>query len=90
MLLFMNASRLFVFTEKPSGSIDIKLHPEQIIGFTTQRAYNVHTCSGKKGNPAGKIEVEILLDGDTNFQSVDPNYSSSTNDTDNCMVRQVF
>ncbi|VDI22455.1 Hypothetical predicted protein, partial [Mytilus galloprovincialis] len=76
--------------DKPSGSIDIKLHPEQIIGFTTQRIYNAHTCSGQIGNPAGKIEVEILLDGAINFQTVDPSYSSSTNDTDNCMVRQVF
>lgn len=86
----MNASRLFIFTDKPSGSIDIKLNPEQIIGFTTQRTYNAHTCSGQIGNPAGKIEVEILLDGAINFQTVDPSYSSSTNDTDNCMVRQVF
>lgn len=82
--------RDFFFTEKPSGTMDIKLHPEQIIDFTTLRTYNVHTCSGQIGNPAGKIEVEILLDGATNFQTVDPSFSSSTNDTDNCMVRQVF
>ncbi|XP_052105716.1 serine-rich adhesin for platelets-like isoform X2 [Mytilus californianus] len=77
-------------TAKPSGPLDFKLHPEQIAGLNTVRSTKLHSCTGGVGNPGGKIGVEILLDGDDNFQTYEPSFKSITDTHENCTITREF
>ncbi|VDI30222.1 Hypothetical predicted protein [Mytilus galloprovincialis] len=75
---------------KPSGAVQINLHPEQITILGTIRSNNLHSCAGDIGNPGGKIGVELLLDGHLNFEMLDPSFTSITDNALNCTVFREF
>lgn len=80
----------FYFPVHQSGPVDFVMNYDQVIGLP--RTFNMHTCSGQVGNPLGKIEVEILLDGANDFQTLrlDQSHISSIYTTTNCIVTEVF
>lgn len=70
--------------------MDFKLHPEQIAGLNNIRSGNVHSCKGDVGNPGGKIDIEILLDGAKSFQTLEPSFKSITDNVEYCTVVRDF
>ncbi|XP_063428142.1 mucin-3B-like isoform X2 [Mytilus trossulus] len=77
-------------TAKPSGPLEFKIHPEQIAGLNTVRSEKLHSCTGTIGDPGGTIGVEILLDGDDNFQTYEPSFKSISDTHENCTIYREF
>lgn len=42
------------------------------------------------GKPAGKIEVEIQLEGEGTFELISPGFTKVNDSTDNCMVSREY
>lgn len=70
--------------------MEFKIHPEQIAGLNTVRSDNLHSCTGAIGDPGGTIGVEILLDGDDNFQTYEPSFKSISDTNENCTIYREY
>ncbi|XP_052105723.1 uncharacterized protein LOC127738486 isoform X3 [Mytilus californianus] len=71
-------------------TVNITVHADQIVGLTSPRTSNLHTCTGNVGNPPENIEVEIRLTGDDNYQTIFPSYTTKTDTTVNCGITRVL
>lgn len=66
------------------------VHPDQIVGLTSPRTSNLHTCTGVIGNLTGEIKVEIQLEGNDDYQKISPSYITKTETTENCEIIRVL
>ncbi|XP_071162983.1 uncharacterized protein [Mytilus edulis] len=71
-------------------TVNMTVHADQIVGLTSPRISNLHTCTGNVGNPPENIEVEIRLAGDSNYQRIYPSYTTKTDSTVNCGITRVL
>lgn len=85
-----SSGRITILT-KPTGTPILQLDPDQIEGLTTIRYDRLHSCNASVGKEAGEIKVEILLEGEENFQSLIPEYMATPLDTTtNCMITRTL
>ncbi|VDI58787.1 Hypothetical predicted protein [Mytilus galloprovincialis] len=71
-------------------TVNMTVHADQIVGLTSPRISNLHTCTGNVGNPPENIEVEIRLAGNSNYQTIFPSYTTKTDSTVNCEITRVL
>ncbi|CAG2222206.1 unnamed protein product [Mytilus edulis] len=71
-------------------AVNMRVHADQIVGLTSPRISNLHTCTGNIGNRSEKIEVEMRLAGHSNYEIKDPMYTTKTEATVNCKLIRVI
>ncbi|XP_071162982.1 uncharacterized protein [Mytilus edulis] len=71
-------------------TVNMTVHADQIVGLTSPRISNLHTCTGNIGNRSENIEVEMRLAGASNYGTIDPEYTTTTEATVNCTLIRVI
>ncbi|CAG2224128.1 unnamed protein product [Mytilus edulis] len=77
-------------TTNQKKTVKMTVHADQIVGLTSPRTSNLHTCTGYIGNRTGDIAVEIQLAGSDNYQTISPSYITETDTTENCEIIRVL
>ncbi|CAG2239310.1 unnamed protein product [Mytilus edulis] len=74
----------------PTNDAILKLHPDQIAGLGTYRSHHPHICEANIGYPEGDIKIEILKQGETEFQVLDVVIKETENTDSACSITQKF
>ncbi|XP_071163007.1 serine-rich adhesin for platelets-like isoform X2 [Mytilus edulis] len=74
----------------PTNDAILKLHPDQIAGLGTYRSHHPHICEANIGYPGGDIKIEILKQGETEFQVLDVVIKETENTDSACSITQKF
>ncbi|CAG2226462.1 unnamed protein product [Mytilus edulis] len=77
-------------TTNQKKTVNMTVHADQIVGLTSPRTSNLHTCTGYIGNRTGDIKVEIQLEGNDDYQTISPSYIIETDTTENCEIIRVL
>ncbi|CAC5391881.1 unnamed protein product [Mytilus coruscus] len=71
-------------------AVNMTVHADQIVGLTSARTSNLHTCTGYIGNLTGDIMVEIQLERNDNYQTIIPSYKTETDTSENCKIIRIL
>ncbi|VDI00996.1 Hypothetical predicted protein [Mytilus galloprovincialis] len=71
-------------------TVNMTVHADQIVGLTSRRISNLHTCTGNIGHHSENIEVEMRLAGASNYRTIDPEYTTKTEATVDCTLIRVI
>lgn len=82
---------MYNYPERPSGLAELKLNADQIADLGTYRNWLHHYCEADTGYPGGELKIEILLEGENEFQIFNETQDVVVTDsTQNCAIRRTI
>lgn len=74
------------FISKPTNEAVLTVNPDQIAGLGSYRYWNLNICEANIGYLGGELQIEILNDGETEFEDLDIDIVNIIENSDSCSI----